>query len=126
TPLTIARGHLELSFDDPEEAAATAEVVTEELDRMSRYVEDLLVLAKAEQPDFLRPEPVDVGELLEGLVERAQTLGDRRFVLDDHPPPGMVAAVADPVRLEQTLLSLLTNAVQHTVPGDEIGLGAEA
>lgn len=126
TPLTIARGHLELSSHDPEEAAATAAVVTEELDRMSRYVEDLLVLAKAEQPDFLRPEPVDVGELVENLFVRAQTLGDRRFVLDAHPPPGMVAAVADPMRLEQTVLSLLTNAVQHTVPGDEIGLGAEA
>ena len=106
--------------------AATAAVVTEELDRMSRYVEDLLVLAKAEQPDFLRPEPVDVGELVENLFVRAQTLGDRRFVLDAHPPPGMVAAVADPMRLEQTVLSLLTNAVQHTVPGDEIRLGAEA
>jgi signal transduction histidine kinase len=124
TPLTIARGHLELASGDPAEQEATIAVVTEELDRMTRYVEDLLVLAKAEQPDFLRPAPFDVGELVEDLAERAGSLGDRRWVLDDHPRPGMAAAVADAGRLEQALLSLLTNAVQHTAPGDEIGVGA--
>lgn len=124
TPLTIARGHLELVSDDPAEQAATMAVVTEELDRMTRYVEDLLVLAKAEQPDFLRLGPFDVGELVEAMADRARRLGDRRWVLDPHPRPGVAAAVADAGRLEQALLSLLTNAVQHTVAGDEIGLGA--
>jgi len=124
TPLTIARGHLELAGDDPAEQAATAALVTEELDRMTRYVEDLLVLAKAEQPDFLHHVPFDVGELVEALADRARALGPRRWVLDEHPRPGLAAAVADTGRLEQALLSLLTNAVQHTHPEDEIGLGA--
>ena len=50
TPITIIRGHLAAARRrDPE----TLRIVTDELDRMSRFVEDLLTLAKAERPDFL-------------------------------------------------------------------------
>jgi signal transduction histidine kinase len=52
TPITIIRGHLELLGDDPQERCETVELVTDELDRMSRFVDDLLLLAKAEQPNF--------------------------------------------------------------------------
>jgi signal transduction histidine kinase len=52
TPITIIRGHLELLGDDPQERRETVELVTDELDRMSRFVDDLLLLAKAEQPNF--------------------------------------------------------------------------
>jgi signal transduction histidine kinase len=58
TPITIVRGHLELMGDDPAEREETVRLVTDELDRMSRIVEDLLLLAKAERPDFIRPEEV--------------------------------------------------------------------
>ena len=54
TPITIVRGHLELLGDDPAEREETVALVTDELDRMARFVDDLLLLAKAEQPDFLR------------------------------------------------------------------------
>lgn len=122
TPLTIARGHLEVSGTTPGDD--TVALVTDELDRMSRYVEDLLLLAKAEQQQLLRLGPVDVGELVQGLAVRAAALGDRRWVIDEAPRAGLVAMVADAGRLEQALLNLMTNAVQHTVDGDEIGLGA--
>ncbi len=46
TPLTVIRGHLELMGDDPRERAETRELLLDELDRMSRIVEDLLVLAR--------------------------------------------------------------------------------
>ena len=53
TPITIVRGHLELLGDDPDERRETVVLVTDELDRMSRFVDDLLLLAKAERDDFL-------------------------------------------------------------------------
>ena len=49
TPITIVRGHLELLGDDPQERRETVALVTDELDRMSRFVDDLLLLAKAER-----------------------------------------------------------------------------
>jgi two-component system, OmpR family, sensor kinase len=126
TPITIARGHLEVLGDDPEERAETVAVVTDELDRMSRYVADLLVLAKAEQPDFLVTEPIDLGELALDLHQRVRALGPRAWVLDAAPPVDQIAVVADRERLMQAVLNLATNAVQHTEPDAEIGLGVSA
>jgi signal transduction histidine kinase len=122
TPITIVRGHLEVAGTDAADRAVTTEVMTDELDRMSRYVDDLLLLAKAEQPDFLRLEPIDLGELANAVMQRLPALGDRSFVLDQAPPPGHVAIVADPGRLSQAVLNLASNAVQHTNDGDEIGV----
>lgn len=123
TPITIARGHLEVLGDDPAERAETVEIVTDELDRMSRYVTELLLLAKAEQPDFLVVRPVDVGELATHALTRVAALAPRRWVLDASPPIGTVAILADADRLGQVLANLAANAVQHTSDGDEIGLG---
>jgi two-component system OmpR family sensor kinase len=124
TPLTIARGHLEVSGRSTEGHEETVALVMDELDRMTRYVEDLLLLAKAEQQQFLRLGPADVGELVSSLVPRAKALGARRWVIDEAPRAGLVAMVADAGKIDQAMLNLVTNAVQHTVDGDEIGIGA--
>ncbi|MGH3824802.1 MAG: histidine kinase dimerization/phospho-acceptor domain-containing protein, partial [Pseudonocardiaceae bacterium] len=63
TPITIIRGNLELLSDDPAERAEDIRLCLDELDRMSRIVDDLLLLAKSERPDFVRPEPVELAEL---------------------------------------------------------------
>ena len=126
TPITIARGHLEILGEDPVERAETIEIITEELDRMSRYVADLLLLAKAGQPEFLAMRPVDLGELATDAMNRVKALAPRRWVLDAAPPVGRVATLADPDRLTQALVNLATNAAQHTDDGAEIGLGVAA
>jgi DNA-binding response OmpR family regulator/HAMP domain-containing protein len=53
TPITIIRGHPELLGDDPQDRRETVALVTDELDRMNRMVDDLLVLARLQRPDFL-------------------------------------------------------------------------
>lgn len=121
TPLTIARGHLELLDDDPEERRRTVALVLDELDRISRYVDELLLLARAERQDFLRPRPVELDQLLDDVLARVRPLGDRAWALD---PPAGVAIVADPERLAQALLNLAGNAVRHTATGARIELGA--
>ena len=125
TPITIAQGHLELLGDDPVEREETVTVITDELDRMSRYVSDLLLLAKTERPDFIRPQPIDLGEFAADLMPRLSGLGNRVWQLDEAPPPGRLAIVADPVRLSQAVLNLASNAMQHTGPDDEIGFGID-
>lgn len=124
TPLTIARGHLEVAGGTDDERAETVAIVTDELDRMGRYVDDLLLLVKAEQQQLLRLQPVDVGELVDGLLARGPAIAPRAWVRDEAPRAGLVAAVVDARRLEQALLNLMTNAVQHTTDGDEVGIGA--
>ncbi len=123
TPITIARGHLELMGEDPVEHERTVNMVTTELERMSRYVDDLLVLARAEQPDFLRTRPVDLGELVLDVLARLEAINDRAWRLDATPDPGEAITDGDRDRIVQAVLALATNAVQHTSPGDVIGLG---
>ena len=120
TPITIARGHLELLGDDPQEQQETVALVLDELSRMSRIVNDLLLLAKAEEPDFLEPAPVDLDVLTDELVAKTRALGDRDWVLESR---GDGVVEADRQRLTQAVVQLAQNAVQHTTEGDEIALG---
>lgn len=121
TPITIVRGHLELMGDDPGERSAVVRLVTDVLDRMSRIVEDLLLLAKSQRPDFTRPEPVSVAELTSDIDANVRQLGDRRWLLE---AIGEGTAVVDEQRITQAVVQLAQNAVQHTASGDEIRIGS--
>jgi two-component system, OmpR family, sensor kinase len=121
TPITIIRGNLEVMGDDPAERAETVALVTDELDRMSRVVDDLLDLAKAEQPDFIQAAPMDLGEFTNDLVAKASALDDRPWKVDgsDH-----VVLEADRHRLNQAMMNLIRNAVEHTPPGTQVRIGS--
>jgi signal transduction histidine kinase len=121
TPITIVRGHLELlDAHDPHEVEQTIQLVTDEIDRMSRMVDDLILLAKSRRPDFLRREPVAVGELADEVIEKLRPLGQRRWSVDHCEP---VTALLDRQRTIQALLQLGANALRHTSPGDTIAVG---
>jgi two-component system OmpR family sensor kinase len=121
TPITIVRGHLELLGDDPDERRETVALVTDELDRMSRFVDDLLLLAKAERDDFLRLDELELGALTDELVVKAGALGVRDWMLERR---GGAVIEADRQRLTQAVIGLAQNAVQHTADGDPIWLGS--
>jgi signal transduction histidine kinase len=125
TPITIVQGHIDLLGDDPDERAESIATIDDELERMNRYVNDLLLLAKAESGEFLRFGPVDLGELAAMLQQRFELLGDRTWRRDAAPAPGTVAILGDRDRLVQAMLNLAANAVQHTEPGDELGFGID-
>jgi signal transduction histidine kinase len=122
TPLTIIRGHLEVFPDDPDARRRTLALVLDEVRRMSRMVEDLTLLAKSNEPDFLKLEPVDVGALTNELHAKASALGARTWCID---AAGRGVIVADRQRLTQAVVQLAQNAVEHTETGAEIGLGSD-
>ncbi|MGV9310973.1 ATP-binding protein [Streptomyces sp. NPDC003691] len=121
TPITIVRGHLELMGDDPAEREQTVRIVMEELDRMSRIVEDLLLLAKAERPDFVAPEPVQIGELTADVFVKARALGERNWQLAEAVD---AEVMLDPQRITQAMVQLAQNAVQHTTTGQRVSIGS--
>ncbi|MFI6576846.1 sensor histidine kinase [Nocardiopsis sp. NPDC050513] len=121
TPITIVRGHLELMGDDPEERREVVRLVTDELDRMARMVEDLLLLAKAQRPDFLRTEEVSLAELTSDIDAKTRRLGDRDWRLETVAEG---TAALDPQRVTQAVVQLAANAVRHTEPGSAISVGS--
>jgi signal transduction histidine kinase len=122
TPITIVRGHLDVMGDHPEDRRETLELVSDELDRMTRLVNDLLLLAKATRPDFLQPETIALEDLTRDLFAKASALARRDWRL------GTVASgriVADRQRLTQAVMNLSQNAAAHTGEDDAIELGSE-
>ena len=121
TPITIIRGHLELMDDDPQEQQKTINLVMDELDRMSRLVGDLVLLAKTERPDFLLLETIDLASFNPELFKKIQALGQRNWRLDN-TSDGQI--IGDRQRLTQAIINLANNAVQHTAVNDLIVFGS--
>ncbi|MGH2736856.1 MAG: sensor histidine kinase [Actinomycetota bacterium] len=121
TPITIIRGHLELLEEDPAERDQTVDLVLDELDRMSRFVDDLLLLARSERPDFLDLDTVDIARLTEEVHRKAEALAPRRWQVDSLGPGRIVA---DRQRVTQALMQIAQNAVAHTKENDLLKLGS--
>lgn len=123
TPITIVRGHLEvLDPGDQMDVRETVALVDDELDRMNRIVSDLLLLARAEQPQFVRAQPVDVAALTAEVFDKVRRLGDRDWVLETS---ARMDALLDPQRVTQALVALADNAVRYTAVGDRISVGSQ-
>lgn len=122
TPITIIRGQLDVLGDDPGERAAAMALVDDELDRMGRIVNDLLVLAREQQPDFVMLEPVDLDALVVDLAERGRAVGADVGEVAVPPP---VVVMADEQRLTQAMGNLVRNVVEHCPSGTTVDVGAE-
>lgn len=123
TPITIIRGHLELLHLDKSMTSTqeTILLVLDELDRMTRLVEELILLAKSERPDFLSLQTFELEPFINEVFAKIQTLAYRDWQLEKQVG-GML--LADRQRLTQAIMNLAQNAVQHTQEGDRITLGA--
>jgi two-component system, OmpR family, sensor kinase len=118
TPLTVIRGQLEVLATEEHpttlEIRRVEHVVQAEIARLSRLVDDVLVLARAESQDFLRTERVDIPSFVTELWDGLRGTAERRFELGPLPDGTLEA---DPDRLAQALRNLAGNAIEHTREG---------
>jgi signal transduction histidine kinase len=121
TPITVALGHAELIQRNAgdELVAQDAAVVADELLRLRRLAERLLVLAAAEHPGFLLKTTIDLEPMLVETLRRWSPT-PRRWGLGDVDE---ATVEADRDRLQLALDALIENAVKHTAPEDSIELG---
>jgi two-component system OmpR family sensor kinase len=115
TPLTVISGQLEvLAADDrptPKDIRRVQRLVAAEVARISRMVDDMLLLARAEQRDFLRPSTIELPRFIDDLWATTTAGRQRRLALTS-VPAGTLRA--DPDRLAQALRNLIDNALAHT------------
>lgn len=118
TPLTVIRGQLEVlaaqQHPSEQEMRRVERQVQSEVSRLSRLVDDLLVLTQADRSDFLRPEQIELRPFVSELWDGLSLTADRRFEVGEVPDGTLVA---DPDRLAQALRNLGRNAIEHTDEG---------
>jgi two-component system OmpR family sensor kinase len=127
TPLTAIRGNVgllqrvtDLSPGDREDTLAD---LNSEVERMSRLVNDLLLLARADAGAHLQLLPVDLVPLLRSSVREARVLSEGVTVLLEEIPDRMFVP-GDADRLTQVLLILLDNALKYTPSGGHVTVSA--
>ena len=127
-PLAAIRGYAELTRRNrdemPADAAFAMARVESEAERMSRLVEDLLLLARLDSGPAIDVAPTDLTELVINAVSDARAAGpDHSWQLDLPAEP--VVALGDRHRLHQVVVNLLANARTHTPPGTRVETGLD-
>lgn len=122
TPLTIIRGNLDLlsQEEDDESRKAALRAAKGEVDRLSRMVSDLLLLAQMDAGLELERRPVELDTLLLEVYLDAKLLAPTLEIrLGDED---QASVLGDRDRLKQLLLNLVQNAVDHTPDGGRVTL----
>lgn len=123
TPVTIARGHLEVLQRNGHGPSHEVGVALDELGRIERTLQQLLLLAKTDHPDFVVFSEVDPEVFLEDVLMRWSGVAPRAWRLGP-VPAGSLHADAEALRI--ALDALLENAVHYTEASDAIELRARA
>ncbi|MCJ7781322.1 MAG: HAMP domain-containing histidine kinase, partial [Acidimicrobiia bacterium] len=127
TPLTTIRGYAE-ALDDglvsADDAGRAAEVLHLSTDRLSRLVEDIMLLARLEAQEFtLQPEEVEIGAYVTAIVEAHRVRADALGIEIDLDVSDNGVAGIDPDRFGQVCSNLIENAMRYTPERGSVKVG---
>jgi signal transduction histidine kinase len=128
TPLTIARGELELlgrngNVPTMAEILQTRQVVLEELQRSEVLASGLLALSRLDGAHAPQRSMVSTDELLDCAVERWSRVTERQLVIAARAGGSLSCARQD---IERLLDNLIENALRHTASGSAVTVAARA
>lgn len=126
-PLAVIKTNLEVTSSDPgaelEDYKHTVEVVSRNVDRMTRLVDDLLAYARQDAEPSIEV-PVDITELVVALGEEFAPAAEKQGLqLAVEATPGLWAQ-GDSTALEQAMANLLSNAVRLAPKGTDLDISA--
>jgi heavy metal sensor kinase len=124
TPLTAIRSVGEVGLRGHRDDHAYREIIgsmLEEADRLTRLVDTLLVLSRADADAIsLRLERIDVRALTDEITAQLEVLAEEKRQVLSIEAPGRIEVVADRLILRQALLNLLDNAIKYSPEGGHI------
>lgn len=131
TPVSVARTAIEVTLGRPhrpeDEYRDCLDVVREQTARLSRIVDDLFMLARADVAGLpLQRGPLYLDELVAGCVKEAGVLAAPKGLGLEWRGPGDLEVEGDERLLRQMLMNLLHNAVRHTPPGGAVSVEVAA
>ncbi|MCX8116305.1 MAG: HAMP domain-containing histidine kinase [Desulfobacterota bacterium] len=131
TPLTILKGEVEVALRkrrEPYEYEQILQSNLEEIDRMSKIVEDLLLLSKADIGEIrLSREEIHLKQLLCELTEQMKILArpkniEIRMVSEEPNGAEEVHILGDPLRMRELFINLIDNGIKYTEPGGTVSI----
>jgi signal transduction histidine kinase len=127
TPLTVMKGETELVLRRPRETddyKVVLESNLEEIDRMTRIVDELLFLSRADMGEVkMERLPVSLDTLIEDLLRQASLLGHEREIQVVLKATAPAVVLGDELRLRELFLNLLDNAVKYSYPSGIVDVG---
>lgn len=125
TPLAIQRTVGEVAMSDPSESELQATVVQMlgENQHLTRLVEDLSLLARADTNAVaIDRRPVDISSLVAETAAELRYLAEEQGITLDADVQEHIRGVGDILRLRQLLLILIDNALKHTPSGGTVSV----
>jgi signal transduction histidine kinase len=130
TPLAALTTTLEVALRkqrSPDDYRQTIDDARQIARQMSKLVERMLVLAWLDAgADMVRPESVELDELVEGCAAIGKPLAEAqglKFQVDSEKP---LTVRTDPDKVREVVMNLLHNAIEYNQPGGEVGIRARA
>jgi signal transduction histidine kinase len=127
-PMTTVLGFSHMLQGDsipPERRSEVLDIISREVSRLSRLVSDLLDTSRMDAGNLNYAfEPVDLSEVLESILSVHPSLASKHL-LTSNVPDGLPRVNADPDRLRQALLNLLTNATRYSPSGTLVTVEAD-
>ena len=127
TPLTITKGETELALRKPRSPEVYREALEsnlEEIDRMSRIVEELLFLSRADLGEVhVASDPVQLDTLVQEIQLQAMVLGKEQQISTTLGQVEPLRVAGDEWRLRELILNVVDNAVKYSLPRGTVELG---
>ncbi|HLK61856.1 MAG TPA: heavy metal sensor histidine kinase [Bryobacteraceae bacterium] len=130
TPISVIRGEADVALSherSPAEYRETLAIILDESRRLSRLVDDLLNLARADAGHVrIQPQDLYLNDLLADCCRSVQSLASARKIHLECQPAGDVPYRGDEELLRRLVVNLLDNAIRYTPPGGKVSAGLEA
>jgi len=126
TPLAVMKGELEVTLKkmrSTQEYESTLGSSLEEVNRIIKILEDLLVLARLDRSVItLDMKPLDLGLLAESTLKDIKILAEQRNIDINFSTKGDIIVNGDESKIKHLFLNILDNALKYTLPGGKVNV----